>query len=525
MSTPAKPTSGDTKPPAASIMSPTHATSIGEAAQKRHWVDHAARTTAVLAVLAAVSSGQYANQFSRTILAQAEASDQWSYYQAKSIKKHLVNAQFEMLRAMAATAPQAAAALDKLQADDAALVKKYDQELADAKKTAEKIESDKRIHEKQGNWFQGAFIILQAGAGHRACGRVRREPERTVLHALVRENLETFLAESQERSADGVGWPGFVEMEFRRYLDCGILANGFARVHCESCGNDLLVAFSCKRRGFCPSCNARRMHDTAAHLVDRVIPHVPVRQWVLSLPRWARWMLARDSALASRALAVALRAIFSSYRLRAGVGGRCGAITFVQRFGSALNLNVHFHCVVPDGVFRENGEFQAAAPRSDEEIHAVLALIVRRLRRFLEPRRTASNASPEALDLEYADSVRALPRAPADPVLEAHCIHRRLLSPRRGPPARERSRRPGALVLLRRPRAAVAAAAFADVRRPRPLRDETAHARRKHRAAPAAAGLLAQARRARSPAARPPGPVPRRLRAEFVVEGGSDPRS
>lgn len=149
--------------PPASAAGSTPATSIGEAAHKRHWIDHAARTTAVLAVLAAVSSGQYANQFSRTILAQAEASDQWSYYQAKSIKRHLVQGQVELLKAMVITAPQAAPALDKLQADDATAVKKYDQEILEAKAKAEKIEADKRLHERQGSWFQGAFIILQAG--------------------------------------------------------------------------------------------------------------------------------------------------------------------------------------------------------------------------------------------------------------------------------------------------------------------------------------------------------------------------
>ena len=143
--------------------SPHPATSIGDAASRRHWVDHAARTTAVLAVLAAVSSGQYANQFSRTILAQAEASDQWSYYQAKSIKRHIVAGQVSLLTAMSLTDPQAAEQLRKLQADDVASVKKYDQEMAEAKVTAEKIEADKRLHQKQGNWFQGAFIILQAG--------------------------------------------------------------------------------------------------------------------------------------------------------------------------------------------------------------------------------------------------------------------------------------------------------------------------------------------------------------------------
>src|SRR5256885_14093624 len=75
---------------------------------------------------------------------------------------------------------------------------------------------------------------------------------------------------------------------------CGILANGFARVRCASCRAEMLVAFSCKGRGFCPSCTTRRMQGTATHLVDRVLPRVPVRQWVLSLPRWGRFLLARD---------------------------------------------------------------------------------------------------------------------------------------------------------------------------------------------------------------------------------------
>jgi hypothetical protein len=137
--------------------------SIGDAASKRHWIDHAARTTAVLAVLAAVSSGQYANQFSRTILSQAEATDQWNYYQAKSLKRHIVSGQSDLLKALALTQPSMAPELDKLQATDVDLLKKYDKEMADLKKQAEATEGVRRVHERQGNWFQGAFIILQAG--------------------------------------------------------------------------------------------------------------------------------------------------------------------------------------------------------------------------------------------------------------------------------------------------------------------------------------------------------------------------
>src|SRR5437660_187635 len=70
--------------------------------------------------------------------------------------------------------------------------------------------------------------------------------------------------------------------------------------------------------------------------------------------------------------------------------GRCGAVTFIQRFGGALNLNVHFHCVVPDGVFvREGGalHFVAVRPPTDEEVQTVLLRVARWLDRLLRPHR------------------------------------------------------------------------------------------------------------------------------------------
>ena len=83
--------------------------------------------------------------------------------------------------------------------------------------------------------------------------------------------------------------PEQVERDFRRYLDCGILAHGFARARCGQCGHDFLIAFSCKGRGVCPSCNSRRMVATAAHLTDYVLPRLPVRQWVLAVPKRLRY--------------------------------------------------------------------------------------------------------------------------------------------------------------------------------------------------------------------------------------------
>jgi hypothetical protein len=91
-------------------------------------------------------------------------------------------------------------------------------------------------------------------------GYRRREPEKTLLHAVIRDRLEPFLAAARERSASGRGLPAFVERAFRVSLDCGLLGRGFARVRCPDCGFERLVAFSCKAR-LCPSCNARRMEE------------------------------------------------------------------------------------------------------------------------------------------------------------------------------------------------------------------------------------------------------------------------
>ena len=218
----------------------------------------------------------------------------------------------------------------------------------------------------------------------------RRRPEETVLHAVVRGELETFLARARERDRPV---PRFVEREFRAYLACGLLEHGFVRVRCDACGCDRLVAFSCKGRAFCPSCGGRRMADTAGHLVDRVLPEVPVRQWVLSLPFALRHRLAYDAQMTSTVLSLFVRTVFASLRRRArrqwGIGrGQCGAVTFVQRFGDALNANVHFHSLVLDGVYEpKSGQwprfFPLPAP-DDAEVVGAAGQVARKLCRLLE---------------------------------------------------------------------------------------------------------------------------------------------
>ena len=99
------------------------------------------------------------------------------------------------------------------------------------------------------------------------------------------------------------------QREFADYLKCGRLEHGFLRVRCDKCHFERLVAFSCKKRGFCPSCVARRMAETAALLADEVLPERPLRQWVLSLPFALRFLLATDADSLTLVLRTVYRAI------------------------------------------------------------------------------------------------------------------------------------------------------------------------------------------------------------------------
>ena len=97
------------------------------------------------------------------------------------------------------------------------------------------------------------------------------------------------------------------------------------------------------------------MAERAASLVDEVLPRAPVRQWVLTLPYRLRYRLAWDHALCRAVLGVYARGLLAFYALTArshGIrGGQTGTVTVIRRFGSGLQLNVHFHTLVLDGVF------------------------------------------------------------------------------------------------------------------------------------------------------------------------------
>lgn len=217
---------------------------------------------------------------------------------------------------------------------------------------------------------------------------VRHRPERTLLYQIVEEHYPALKA---HRAARGTALPGYVEQEFEAYLQCGRLEHGFLRVRCDGCHGEHLLAFSCKKRGFCPSCGARRMAESAALLVDEVFPEQPVRQWVLSVPYPLRFLFASRPDVMGQVLGIVYRCIATHLMKKAGFSrktAQTGAVTLIQRFGSALNLNVHFHMLFLDGVYVERPDgslrFRWVKAPSSAELTRLTQTLARRIGRYLE---------------------------------------------------------------------------------------------------------------------------------------------
>lgn len=204
------------------------------------------------------------------------------------------------------------------------------------------------------------FTHREASKDPRPAGRYQRcRPENTAVYQAVQQQMESWLTRQREEDPKGQDVPLHIERDLRNFLHCGILAHGFARARCDACGHDFLIAFSCKGRGICPSCNTKRMVQTAAHLVDNVLPEAPLRQVVVSFPKWLRFYLHEDAQLFNAVIRIvqgeAERALIA-HSPAAPAGSRGGGIVFIHRFGSALNVHPHLHLVAIDGAIARTGE-------------------------------------------------------------------------------------------------------------------------------------------------------------------------
>jgi len=264
---------------------------------------------------------------------------------------------------------------------------------------------------------------------------VRHRPETTLLYQIVQEYWPEFRA---ELASHGRYLPAYVTKEFDEFLKCGRLEHGFLRVKCEACHDEKLVAFSCKKRGFCSSCGARRMVDSAALLVDEILPHQPMRQWVLSVPFPLRFLLASQPAVMGKVLGIVYRAIATHLTRKAGytkATARTGAVTLIQCFGGALNLNIHYHLLFLDGVYIDSADKsrlwfrRVKAPTNDELTH-LTHTIARRVARSLERQGLLERDTGHTY--LTADGVDEDPESPMNQLLGSSITYRIAVGPQQG---------------------------------------------------------------------------------------------
>ncbi|MBI3551613.1 MAG: transposase [Elusimicrobia bacterium] len=227
--------------------------------------------------------------------------------------------------------------------------------------------------------------------------RARESP----LYRLVNDEIETWVIGSR---AEPQRPEPCAEDSLRSFLMCGVHRFGVVRFLCKRCAFDLFVPLSCKRRLACPSCDHKRAVLESSRAAEVLLPEVPYRQWVLVIPKRLRYFVHRDKRLQAELSRIMGEQLTRFYRGRLNGPGESAPAQFhvIQRFGSKVNLHVHVHAVVSDGVFQvEEGvlRFLPAPPLPPEEV----AGLSRSIRRKILLRMRGLKAVPrEALDELFA---------------------------------------------------------------------------------------------------------------------------
>jgi hypothetical protein len=186
-----------------------------------------------------------------------------------------------------------------------------------------------------------------------------RRPRSSPLYRLVEDHYERLVQVHDERFRRTHGrLHGGVAKVVERFLDCGLLEDGFVRVHCPKCRDGFLVAFSCKARYLCPSCHAKRLLVWSEWIEEEILDEVPHRQYVFTLPKRLRpWFLheRRLLGLLSRVAYETLREFLSATLDEPAAVP--GVVASIQTFGTLLNWHPHLHLLVTDGAYRRDASF------------------------------------------------------------------------------------------------------------------------------------------------------------------------
>jgi hypothetical protein len=188
-----------------------------------------------------------------------------------------------------------------------------------------------------------------------------RDPEASPLFHVVRDYFDEFERIYPERYQKAYGcWRPVIRTSIDKFVKCGDLKQGFARVRCPDCKAEYMVAFSCRQRSACPSCDQKRALMLALRLNAEVFDSVPHRQWVFTIPRRLRVYFRYDRSLLGKLCHAAYETVCEVFAMEPdGGSGVPAMVAATQTFGDLLNFHSHVHSVVAEGVFTETGAFIA----------------------------------------------------------------------------------------------------------------------------------------------------------------------
>jgi hypothetical protein len=191
---------------------------------------------------------------------------------------------------------------------------------------------------------------------------IRRRPEESVLYRIIHHYRDDFEYRWEELFQQHYGALRSEVLDaFDRYLSCGILAHGCARARCERCNHSILIAFSCKRRCLCPSCDTKRSLLFAEHLQSHVLRAFPHRHVVWSIPKRLRVYFRYDRELTKCLYTAAWTAWKESVSERLS-DGKPGAVMALHTAGDLLNFHPHVHALCLDGAIDAGGVFHQLPP-------------------------------------------------------------------------------------------------------------------------------------------------------------------
>ena len=210
----------------------------------------------------------------------------------------------------------------------------------------------------------------------------RRKPEYSPYYQCIEDYYEEFKRSYERNFSQKYGYlRSHIEKVIYQYLDCGILHNGFARIRCE-CGHEKLLAFSCRRRHFCPSCHAKRCVEFGEWLCSNVLKKVPHRHFVFSMPKILRVYFLFNRKLLKELSRIAWETV-REYYINTCIKDEASpaAVAVIQTFGDYLSFNPHMHILAADGCFGGDGFFYV--PSIDIDTASIEKLFIHRIFKML----------------------------------------------------------------------------------------------------------------------------------------------